>query len=70
MPKKTNKKNVKIIRNLVEETVSITAKQKGYAIILEKMGVVLYGNPKYDVTDEVIRMINEKTRKPKEQGAK
>ena len=65
-----NKKNVKKIRKLVEETVSVTAKQKGYAIILEKMGVVLYGNPKYDVTDDVIRLINERTRKQKEQGAK
>jgi len=65
-----NKKNSQKIQKLVEQTAAEMAKELGYSIILERLGVVLYGNPRYDLTDEMIKRIDKITQAKPGQGGK
>lgn len=63
-----NKKNAQRIQKLVEQTAAEMAKELGYSIILERLGVVLYGNPRFDLTDEMIKRIDKITETTAGQG--
>ena len=66
-----NRENAKNIQKIVEATASEIAGELGYSIILERLGVVLYGNREFDLTDEMIKRIDRKTAaKPEEPKAK
>jgi len=65
-----SRKNAKNIQKLVAETASEIAKDMGYSVILERLGVVLYGAPEFDLTDEMIKRIDQKTEKSAGKGAK
>jgi len=56
-----NRENAKKIQKLVEVTAAEIARDLGYSIILERLGVVLYGNPEFDLTTEIIKRIDQKT---------
>ncbi|MBN1592982.1 MAG: OmpH family outer membrane protein [Candidatus Coatesbacteria bacterium] len=64
-----SRKNAKAIQKLVSDTAAEIAKEMGYSVILERMGVVLYGNPDYDLTDEMIKRIDQRTAKSAASGA-
>ncbi len=65
-----NRENAKKIHKLVEATAGEMARDLGYSIILERLGVVLYGNPEFDLTDEMIKRIDRKTEKTEGQTTK
>lgn len=65
-----NRENAKSIQKIVEATASEIAGDLGYSIILERLGVVLYGNREFDLTDEMIKRIDQKTAKAEEPKAK
>ena len=65
-----NRENAKNIQKLVEATASEIAGELGYSIILERLGVVLYGNREFDLTDEMIKRVDRKTAKPEEPTVK
>jgi len=48
-----------IIRE-IEELIKKIGKEEGFSIILEKGLVTLYVEPKYDLTDRVLKILNDK----------
>ncbi len=64
-----SRRNAKNIRKLVANTAGEIARDMGYSIILERLGVVLYGSPEFDLTDEMIKRIDQKTEKTAGPGA-
>jgi len=65
-----NRENAKKIQKLVSATAGEIARDLGYSVILERLGVVLYGAPEFDLTDEMIKRIDQKTEKPEGQAVR
>lgn len=51
----------------IDELVKQIGKKQGYSMILEKRLVTLYVDPKYDLTDYVVKRLNSKYEKEKSQ---
>lgn len=64
-----SRRNAKSIQKLVADTAGEIARDMGYSIILERLGVLLYGSPEFDLTDELIKRLDQKTEKSAGQGA-
>ena len=48
------------IVNEIEDQIQQIGKSEGYSLILEKRLVTVYVDPKYDLTDSVIRLLNKR----------
>jgi len=59
--KKLNQENMAKIDRMINEAAREIGKEKGYGLIIEKEGIVLYGDPEFDLTDEMIALIDKKT---------
>ncbi|MFQ6043228.1 MAG: OmpH family outer membrane protein, partial [Candidatus Poribacteria bacterium] len=46
--------------NEIEELIKKIGKEEGFSIILEKGLVTLYVEPKYDLTDRVLKILNDR----------
>ena len=57
--KKTLQENSQQLQDSIDNYVKIYAKQKGYDMILSKAST-FYIDPKYDVTDEVVKGLNQR----------
>lgn len=66
---KFNKEKNEEFEKMMAEVSSQVAKNLGYSIILERIPIVLYGNPEFDLTDQMIRMIDEMGKKKQDQEA-
>jgi len=56
------------LRKLVQDVAKEIAEEQGYAIVLERLGVVIYGDPKYDLTEQLMKRLNSKTEPKKEES--
>ena len=56
---KTLQENSQQLQDSIDNYVKIYAKQKGYDMILSKAST-FYIDPKYDVTDEVVKGLNQR----------
>ncbi|MBU1626594.1 OmpH family outer membrane protein [bacterium] len=45
----------------VKEIVKKVSEEGGYSLVIEKTGIIFYGNPEFDITDKVIAEMNKTT---------
>ena len=69
LQKELQKKEQELLAKVLQEVTGVVqrfGKEKGYAIIVEKRGAsVVYGAPEVDLTEEIIRVFDEESRKVK-----